>query len=77
VVIGGQAGFGERCELEDGAVIGGQSGVLGGKIIRGGDPVWGTPARPLAKFKEQFGWYSRLPELAKRIKDLEARVGSK
>ncbi len=77
VVIGGQAGFGERCELEDGAVIGGQSGVLGGKIIRSGDPVWGTPARPLAKFKEQFGWYSRLPELAKRVRDIEAKVGSK
>jgi UDP-3-O-[3-hydroxymyristoyl] glucosamine N-acyltransferase len=77
VVIGGQAGFGEHCELKDGAVIGGQTGVLGGKIIRGGDPVWGTPARPLAKFKEQFGWYSRLPELAKRIKDIEAKVGNK
>jgi UDP-3-O-[3-hydroxymyristoyl] glucosamine N-acyltransferase len=77
VVIGGQAGFGERCELKDGAVIGGQSGVLGGKIIRGGDPVWGTPARSLAKFKEQFGWYSRLPELAGRIKDIEAKVGRK
>ncbi len=77
VVIGGQAGFGERCELEDGAVIGGQSGVLGGKTIRGEDPVWGTPARPLAKFKEQFAWYSRLPELAKRIKVLEAEVGRK
>jgi len=53
VVIGGQAGFGEHCELKDGAVIGGQSGVLGGKTIYGGDPVWGTPARSLAKFKEQ------------------------
>ncbi len=77
VVIGGQAGFGERCELKDGAVIGGQSGVLGGKTIRGGDPVWGTPARSLAKFKEQFAWYSRLPELAGRIKDIEAKVGRK
>jgi hypothetical protein len=43
VVIGGQAGFGERCELGNGAVIGGQSGVLGGKTIRGGQTVWGTP----------------------------------
>jgi UDP-3-O-[3-hydroxymyristoyl] glucosamine N-acyltransferase len=77
VVIGGQAGFGERCELEDGAVIGGQTGVLGGKIIRGGDTVWGTPARSLTKFKEQFAWYSHLPELAKRIKLLEAHVGRK
>src|SRR5215471_15582846 len=77
VVIGGQAGFGERCELEDGAVVGGQSGVLGGKTIRGGQTVWGTPARSLEKFKEQFAFYGRLPELAARIKNLEAKVGSK
>lgn len=77
VVIGGQAGFGERCELEDGAVIGGQSGVLGGKTIRGGQTVWGTPARSLEKFKEQYAFYGRLPELAARIKKLEAQRGSK
>lgn len=76
VVVGGQAGFGERCKLEDGAVIGGQSGVLGGKAIRSGETVWGTPARPLAKFKEQFAWFSRLPELAKRIKVLEGKIGN-
>jgi UDP-3-O-[3-hydroxymyristoyl] glucosamine N-acyltransferase len=74
VVVGGQAGFGERCELEDGAVIGGQSGVLGGKIIRSGQTVWGTPARPLERFKEEYAWYGRLPDLAARIKELEAKV---
>jgi UDP-3-O-[3-hydroxymyristoyl] glucosamine N-acyltransferase len=77
VVVGGQAGFGERCKLEDGAVIGGQSGVLGGKTIRRGETVWGTPARPLEKFKEQFAWFSRLPELAARIKELEGKIGGK
>jgi UDP-3-O-[3-hydroxymyristoyl] glucosamine N-acyltransferase len=75
VVVGGQAGFGERCELEDGSVIGGQSGVLGEKTIRSGQTVWGTPARSLAKFKEQYAWYARLPELAARIKELEAKIG--
>ncbi len=73
VVVGGQAGFGEHCELEDGAVIGGQSGVLGGKIIRSGQVVWGTPARPLDRFKEEYAWYGRLPDLAARIKSLEAK----
>jgi len=77
VVVGGQAGFGEQCYLEDGAVIGGQSGVLGGKTIRSGQTVWGTPARPLEKFKEQFAWQSRLPELAARIKELEAKLEGK
>jgi UDP-3-O-[3-hydroxymyristoyl] glucosamine N-acyltransferase len=74
VVVGGQAGFGERCQLEDGAIIGGQSGVLGGKVVRSGETVWGTPARSLEKFKEQFAWQGRLPGLAARIKNLEANV---
>ena len=77
VVVGGQAGFGEQCYLEDGAVIGGQAGVLGGKTIRTGQIVWGTPARPLEKFKEQFAWQARLPELAARIKELEAKLERK
>jgi UDP-3-O-[3-hydroxymyristoyl] glucosamine N-acyltransferase len=77
VVIGGQAGFGEHCYLEDGCVIGGQSGVLGGKVIRSGQTVWGTPARSMEKFKEQFVWHTRLPELAARIKELEAKAGAK
>ncbi len=77
VVVGGQAGFGEQCFLEDGAIIGGQSGVLGGKIIRTGQTVWGTPARPLEKFKEQFAWQERLPELAARIQALEAKLEAK
>jgi UDP-3-O-[3-hydroxymyristoyl] glucosamine N-acyltransferase len=74
VVVGGQSGFGERCKLEDGAIIGGQSGVLGNKTIRSGETVWGTPARSLEKFKEQFAWQARLPELAARIKNLENNV---
>jgi UDP-3-O-[3-hydroxymyristoyl] glucosamine N-acyltransferase len=77
VVVGGQAGFGEQCCLEDGAVIGGQSGVLGGKTIRSGQTVWGTPARALEKFKAQFAWQARLPELAARIKALEAKLEGK
>lgn len=73
VIVGGQAGFGERCKLEDGAVIGGQAGVLNGKTVHTGEVVWGTPARSLEKFKQQFAWQSRLPELAERIKNLEAK----
>lgn len=77
VTVAGQAGFGEHCELEDGAIIGGQAGVLGGKTIRSGQMVWGTPARSMDKFKEQYAWYARLPELAARIKELEAKVAGK
>ncbi len=71
VAFGGQAGLGDHCEIEDGAIIGGQAGILPGKIVRSGQIVWGTPARSLDKFKQQFAWLGRLPELADRIKNLE------
>jgi UDP-3-O-[3-hydroxymyristoyl] glucosamine N-acyltransferase len=71
VAFGGQAGLGDHCVVEDGAIIGGQAGILPGKIVRSGQVVWGTPARPLHKFKEQFAWFSRLPEMARRIANLE------
>lgn len=77
VMIGGQAGFGEHSTVEDGAVIGGQSGILPGKIVRSGQIVWGTPVRPLGKFKEQFAWSARLPELAERVAKLEKEATRK
>lgn len=77
VAFGGQAGLGDHCEVKDGAIVGGQAGILPGKIVRGGGIVWGTPARPLEKFKEQFAWLSRLPALAERIKRLESIVNAK
>jgi UDP-3-O-[3-hydroxymyristoyl] glucosamine N-acyltransferase len=73
VAVGGQAGIGDHARIEDEAKVGGQAGVLVGKTIRRGQIVWGTPARPLAKFKEQFAWLSRLPELAERIGKLEGQ----
>ena len=73
VIVGGQVGIADHCTLEDGAIVGAQAGIPTGKTIRGGQAVWGTPARPLHKFKEQYAWFARLPELAARIKKLEAR----
>ncbi len=76
VAVGGQVGIADHCEIEAGAVLGAQAGIPTGKAIRSGQVVWGTPARPLEKFKEQYAWFSRLPELAVRIKRLEKRVGT-
>lgn len=76
-VIGGQVGMGDHCRLEDGAILGSKCGVLPGKIIRGGVPVWGIPAKPLPKYKEIQFYHDRLPEMADRIKALEAREPAK
>ena len=76
VSVGGQAGIGDHAYIEDDVNIGGQAGVLVGKTIRGGETVWGTPARPLEKFKEQYAWSAKLPrilpELIERVRQLEA-----
>ena len=73
VVVGGQVGIADHCTLEDGSVAGAQAGIPTGKIIRKGQTVWGTPARPLDKFKEAYFWFARLPELAERVKKLETK----
>ncbi|HEX4075017.1 MAG TPA: UDP-3-O-(3-hydroxymyristoyl)glucosamine N-acyltransferase [Candidatus Acidoferrales bacterium] len=71
VTVGGQVGIGDHCMLEDGAIVGAQAGIPTGKTIRGGEVVWGTPARSLEKFKRQYAWFARLPELAERVRKLE------
>ena len=76
VIVGGQVGIADHCTLEDGSIIGAQAGIPTGKVIRHGQTVWGTPARPIERFKEQYGWFSRLPELARRISKLEEKLGS-
>jgi UDP-3-O-[3-hydroxymyristoyl] glucosamine N-acyltransferase len=77
VAFGGQVGVADHCEIEDDAVIGAQAGIPSGKTVRSAQIVWGTPARPLDKFKKQFAWFSRLPELAERVKKLESRALAK
>ena len=77
VAVGGQAGIGDHAVIEDEANVGGQAGVLVGKTIRRGKTVWGTPARPLDRFKEQHAWSTQLPKilpaLLERIRKLEER----
>jgi UDP-3-O-[3-hydroxymyristoyl] glucosamine N-acyltransferase len=76
-IIGGQVGIADHCKLEDGSIAGAQAGIPTGKTIRSGQTVWGTPARPLEKFKEQYAWFARLPELAERIRKLELTTPAK
>ena len=74
VVMGGQVGIGDHVRIGDGAVIGGGAGILPGKAVRKGSVMWGTPARPLAEFKKMYAHLSRLPALARKVKELSARL---
>jgi UDP-3-O-[3-hydroxymyristoyl] glucosamine N-acyltransferase len=59
-VIGGQVGIGDKARIESRAVLGSGSGVLTSKVVRAGQVVWGTPARPLKDCLEQMAVLSRL-----------------
>jgi UDP-3-O-[3-hydroxymyristoyl] glucosamine N-acyltransferase len=76
-VIGGQVGIGDKARIESGAVLGSGSGILTSKIVRKGQVVWGTPARPLKEHLAQLANLARLPELRKHVAELEKRVKEK
>jgi UDP-3-O-[3-hydroxymyristoyl] glucosamine N-acyltransferase len=59
-VVGGQVGVGDKARIETRAVIGSGSGILTSKVVRNGQVVWGTPARPLKQYLEQLAVLSRL-----------------
>lgn len=59
-VIGGQVGIGDKARIESRAVLGSGSGVLTAKVVRAGQVMWGTPARPLKEYLAQLAVLSRI-----------------
>src|SRR5439155_758817 len=56
----GSDGFG-YVRIEEGAILGAQSGIPSKKIIRGkGVVFWGTPARPIREYLKQLAVLARL-----------------
>ena len=70
-VIGGQVGIGDKARIESGAVLGSGCGILTSKIVRKGQVVWGTPARPLKEHLEQLANLARLPRLRQEIAEIQ------
>jgi len=73
-VIGGQVGIGDKARIERGAVLGSGCGVLTSKIVRSGQVVWGTPARPLKEYLEQLASMARLPAVRKQLREIVKRL---
>jgi UDP-3-O-[3-hydroxymyristoyl] glucosamine N-acyltransferase len=71
VVVGGQAGIPDHVNIEAGAMIGAQSGIVG-NLPRG--VFGGTPAMPHRVFLKSSAIIRQLPELKKKISELEDRV---
>lgn len=63
-IVGGQVGVGDKARIESKAIIGSGAGILTSKIVRAGEPVWGTPARPLRQYLSQLAALSRLSKRA-------------
>jgi UDP-3-O-[3-hydroxymyristoyl] glucosamine N-acyltransferase len=73
-VIGGQVGIGDKARIESRATLGSGCGVLTSKIVRSGETVWGTPARPLKQHLEQLANLARLPEMRREMAELKRRI---
>jgi UDP-3-O-[3-hydroxymyristoyl] glucosamine N-acyltransferase len=72
VMIGGQAGVVGHLQIGDGAKINAQSGVS--KSIEAGKAVTGSPAQDYTAALRSQAIGRNLPELEKRVKELEALI---
>jgi UDP-3-O-[3-hydroxymyristoyl] glucosamine N-acyltransferase len=66
VIIGGQVGIADHVRIEEGAILGAQSGIPTKKVIRGkGIVFWGTPARPIRDYLKELAVLARLARTKK------------
>ena len=72
-VIMGQAGAAGHLTIGEGAVVGPQSGLY--KDVRAGARVLGTPHREGRGFHKAMAALGRLPELLRRVRAIERRLG--
>jgi UDP-3-O-[3-hydroxymyristoyl] glucosamine N-acyltransferase len=69
VILAGQVGVVGHIKIGDRSVVGAKSGVS--KSIPSENVMFGIPARPINKSKRIEACLSRLPDLFKRVKELE------
>lgn len=73
VVIGGLVGIADHAEIDDGCIIGSQSGIMG-HLSKG--VYFGSPAIPHRDWLKASVLFARLPQLNKRIKELEDKLNN-
>ncbi len=74
-IIGGQVGFVGHIEVGDNVTIGAQSGVS--KTLPSNSVYFGYPAKPIMQAKREEAAIRKLPELLKRLSDLESKLNKK
>lgn len=70
-VFGGQAGVADHVSIAAGTMVGGGSGIISSIPEKGN--YFGYPAMPHQAALRSFAVYQRLPELSKRVKELERK----
>lgn len=73
VILAGQVGVTGHIKIGDGTIIGAQSGVS--KSLEGGKVYFGCPAKPIMETKRIEAALRQLPELIKRVRQLEKKPG--
>jgi UDP-3-O-[3-hydroxymyristoyl] glucosamine N-acyltransferase len=73
VIVAGQAGVAGHLQIGNQVTIAGQSGVM--NDIPDGQTVQGAPAIPEKQTKRQILALRRLPELLRRVTELEKKLG--
>jgi UDP-3-O-[3-hydroxymyristoyl] glucosamine N-acyltransferase len=74
VTLGGQVGVAGHLKIGNDVTVAAQSGVM--HPIPDGEKWLGSPARPDRQTKRQLIALQQLPELLRRVHDLEKRAGS-
>ena len=72
VILAGQVGLVGHIELGDGVRVGAQSGVT--HSIAAGQTVSGSPARPQREWLQYVSLLPKLPEIYRKLKQLEQQV---
>src|SRR5204862_7330874 len=75
VVLGGQVGLAGHLKIGNGASVAAQSGVM--HNIPDGEKWFGYPAQPDRQTKRQMIALNHLPELLRRVAELEKKLGLK
>jgi UDP-3-O-[3-hydroxymyristoyl] glucosamine N-acyltransferase len=72
VMIGGQAGISGHIHIADGTKIVAQSGIP--NTVRKADTLMGSPGIPLEDFKKSYFGFRKLPQILKRLQEIENKI---
>jgi len=72
VTLAGQVGMADHVTIGSNTTVGAQSGVS--KSLEGGQYYLGSPAVPIGLAARQYAVWANLPELSKRVRELEKQL---